>query len=112
MRTHLRSLVSGLFWESSCLIEELIVLSALKFEKDNFQELNYVINIKNKFGKQICVLKSVMPWVELRKNLVNFSFIKDKDACSCFYVGVLYSGMQMEFFQQGENNIDLRKSMF
>ena len=48
--------------EESIDIEKLIVLNAsLEIEKNNFQELNYVVNFESYFEKQICDLMSYMP---------------------------------------------------
>ena len=56
--------------------------------------------------------KSVLPIVELGKNLVVSSFVMMEDTCSLFLVSDLYCDLEKEYFQQGELNKYLRTSLF
>ena len=93
-------------------IEELGNLSALEIEKGNFQKLNYVVNFESYFEKQICDLRSFIPWVEFEESLMFSSLVMREDTCSCFYVNKPCVNAKMGSFQQGESYIDLKASLF
>ena len=45
-------------------MKELADFGALEIEKDNFQELNYVVNFESYFGKQIYYWNDVLMWTK------------------------------------------------